>query len=752
MSQDLPWPPPGIHLAFEYQADAATAALGTNIAYAVLWKDNFSETNNRWKIHTSSSHPRNSFINEGKFGEIMADANSAVYAEQELPKGSVGAIALIDPGTDAGASYGPGLALVWPELSAKLHLRPEQKQIGVSINGHEVKAIPAKIEPTYLRIARNGATLVFEASANGSDWNRIHEYTGKIPETSAPLVRVGKLSKAAEGTDHRDRGAVERSFVREVAALGKPQTGSANPLQGLKVIVHYELYDGLPLLGKWLTIRNDTSSPVTVDKFTSEILGVTEVESAVEDKHAQPWVMPQILPVTDYAFGSMTGSDATRQSVHWESDPDYKTQVNYMRRTPALLRISPEVGPRQTIAAGETFESFRAWLLLQDSRDRERAGLAERRMYRTLAPWVTENPVMMHVRRADDAAVRLAIDQCAEVGFEMVILTFGSGFNFENRDLAYQDRFKALADYAHTKKIALGGYSLLSSRNADPRSDNCVTPKATHGVMPCLGAKWGRDYLAQLKGFTERAGLDILEHDGSYPGDTCASTTHPHHHNYDDSQWVQWRTITDYYRWCRANGVYLNIPDWYYLNGGSKCGMGYREANWSLPRAEQEIVERQNIYDGTWTKTPSMGWMFVPLTEYQGGGAAATIEPLKDHLPHYETRLANLFGAGVQACYRGPRLYDTDETKALVKKWVEFYKTNRAILDSDLIHLRRADGRDWDGWLHVNPQLKICGLAMFYNPLEQEITRTIKLPLYYTGLTNTANVSIGENSPQKSYK
>src|SRR5512136_1659068 len=158
--------------------------------------------------------------------------------------------------------------------------------------------------------------------------------------------------------------------------------------------------------------------------------------------------------------------------------------------------------------------------------------------------------------------------------------------------------------------------------------------------------------------------------------------------------------------------------------------MGYRESNWSLPREFQEIIERQNIFDGTWDKTPGMGWMFVPLTEYQGGGAAATIEPLKDHLPHYETRLANLFGAGVIACYRGPRLYDTDETKAEVKCWVDSYKQHCAILNSDLIHLRRADGRDWDGWLHVSPSLKERGLAMIYNPLDQEITRTISLPLY----------------------
>jgi hypothetical protein len=164
--------------------------------------------------------------------------------------------------------------------------------------------------------------------------------------------------------------------------------------------------------------------------------------------------------------------------------------------------------------------------------------------------------------------------------------------------------------------------------------------------------------------------------------------------------------------------------------------MGYRETNWSLPREQQEIIERQNIYDGTWSKTPSMGWMFVPLVQYHGGGEAATIEPLKEHLPHYGQRLANLFGAGVQACYRGPQLYDAPETKALVEKWVGFYKKHREVLDADIIHLRRPDGRDWDGILHVNPTGEEKGLLMLYNPLNEKIIRNITVPVYYTGLHN----------------
>jgi hypothetical protein len=171
--------------------------------------------------------------------------------------------------------------------------------------------------------------------------------------------------------------------------------------------------------------------------------------------------------------------------------------------------------------------------------------------------------------------------------------------------------------------------------------------------------------------------------------------------------------------------------------------MGYRETNWSLPRAEQLLHARQNVFDGTWEKAPSMGWMFVPLVEYQGGGAAATIEPLREHLDTYEAFLQLDLGAGVQACWRGPRLYDCDETRALVERWVAWFRSRRAILESDVIHLRRADGRDWDGLLHVNPALETRGLAVLFNPLTVPLRRTIRLPLYYTGLEDTARVRVG---------
>ena len=190
----------------------------------------------------------------------------------------------------------------------------------------------------------------------------------------------------------------------------------------------------------------------------------------------------------------------------------------------------------------------------------------------------------------------------------------------------------------------------------------------------------------------------------------------------------------DLYQWLNEKGVYINAPDWYFLDGTHKIAIGYREVNFSLPRENQKILNRQNIFDGTWEKTPSMGWGFVPLTRYQGGGPEAVLEPLSEHLKDYEQLMMQYYGAGVQACYRGPRLYDTDATKQMVISVINWYKKYRDILNSDIIHLRRADGRDWDGILHVNPKLKTKGLLMLYNPLKEKITRTVKLPLYYTGL------------------
>ena len=192
----------------------------------------------------------------------------------------------------------------------------------------------------------------------------------------------------------------------------------------------------------------------------------------------------------------------------------------------------------------------------------------------------------------------------------------------------------------------------------------------------------------------------------------------------------------------------MNLPDYYYLSGSNKCGMGYREVNWSLPREQQRIHTRQNIFDGTWTKTPSMvGCSFLSLN--------ITVEARKRR----SNRLRNIAITTKLCCDRiwdlvykpaivGPRLYDSDATRTMVSKVVTWFKRHRDILESDLIHGRRADGRDLDWMIHVNPELEERALLSVYNPTNRLITKTIQVPLYYAGLSGRAEVSENDQQSQ----
>lgn len=559
-------------------------------------------------------------------------------------------------------------------------------------------------------------------------------------ETGAPVQRMAWT---------RARHASHSAWPPPGVSLTLWFVPPSGALPGVTVAVHYELYDGIPLLAKWITIHNRGTRSLRLNSFKSEILRVVETESQVDP--SPEWQRPRLTVLTDFAFGGMSVASLHR-AVFWTDDPAYTTQVNYALKTPCLLEVKPPLGPDVDIVAGAEFTGIRAFELVHDTDDRERQGLAIRRLYRLMAPWATENPLMLHLTSTDPEVVRTAIDQAADTGFEMVILSFGSGLNMEDVSPANLAKFKALREYATRKGIEFGGYSLLASRRISDDHDvinptTGTTGGAIFGNSPCLNSTWGQDYFARLKTFIEETGFTVLEHDGSYPGDVCASTRHPGHRGLSDSQWTQYRRITEFYRWARERGMYLNVPDNYFLAGSNKTGMGYRETNWSLPREQQHVHARQNLFDGTWTKTPSMGWMFVPLVQYHGGGAAATLEPLREHLDDYEQHLANALGYGAQACYRGPRLYDSPETRAAVVKWVTWFKRYRDILESDVIHVRRADGRNLDAVLHVNPALPIKGLAMIYNPGDTPLTQDITLPLYYAGSSETALVAERDGTP-----
>lgn len=526
-----------------------------------------------------------------------------------------------------------------------------------------------------------------------------------------------------------------------------------NPaLKDITIKVHYDVFDNIPVLCKRVTIENKSNAHIQIDQLVNEILAVPEEESAVTGDSSKMAIPHGIFVESNYAFNDAMRIHLSDQTTNWKSDYLYRSQVHVQYQTPCLLEVYPRHGIGVVLKAGANFNSIRTYELLLDSYDRERKGLARKKFYRTVAPWTTRNPIFMHLIAEDTAQIRKAVDQCVATGYEAVILSFGSALNMEDTSAGNLKMYKEVADYAHSKNILIGGYALFISRSISPDVDviNPHTGKPGQvggGSSPCMASAWGIEWLQKIKNFFEKTGFDMFENDGPYGGDVCASTKHAGHKGLEDSQWAQIELQKKLYHFLNERGVYINSPDWYFLDGSNKAGIGYREPNFTLPRERQKVLNRQNIYDAMWNEIPSMVWGFVPLTEYGGGGAAATIEPLKDHLDMYEQLMMQYYGSGVQACYRGPRLYDTDSTKKLVQTVISWYKKYRDILSADIIHLRRPDGRDWDGIMHVDASLPQKALVMLYNPLDAPIKRKIKLPLYYTGLNSTAKINIKGNNP-----
>ena len=776
---DVNWPPNGLKLEMDYElADLPPEKMlklsqSSGLGRTVIFKDDFTTIRPEWKIKTSSLHKRSSFTNEGKPGEIYTPNNTAVYAEYELPKGVALVETSVDVGTDLSGLWGPGISLIWEDRSIKFNLRPGNES-GVKNNGAwRFTVFDGQKENTraggkdnvdlnqtwYLRLRIDDRWVHCEAKPKGGVWKTYQSIEFNQAVKDPKKVRIGKLGKNAEGKDHEMPGELARLKFHSFSAYSHLDQSEIEKIKsGLKdlkkitITVNYELYDGIPCLSKWISIKNDSEHRVHLDNIISEYLAIADHDPYGGYREREDLkVKPNIHFETDYAFSSGRVKVANYQSVHWLADQDYSTQISWVQDIPNLMQVYPKYGYNLEVGPSSKFESIRSFMLPYDSYDKERKGLALRKMYRTIAPWITENPLMFHITRSNWDDYTRGVDQAAEIGYEMVNFSFGSGFNPEDESPENYSKMKKYAGYADQRGIKIGTYSLLASRRVS-QEDDVINPKtgkrggfAIFGNSPCLGSNWGLEYFRKMYHMFSETGFKTFTHDGNYPGDICASSEHPGHRGLADSQFKQWKIITDFYKWCKGQGIYLRVPDYYYLSGSNQCGIGYRENNWSLPRRHQLIHTRQNIFDGTWESTPSMRWSFIPLAQYHGGGEAATIEPLNEHLDHYEMMLVSNLGMGVQSALRGPRLYDTVTTKAMVKRVVDWYHQYRDILESDILHLRRADGRGLDYMMHVNPDLKEKGFLLLFNPTDYPIRKTIRIPLYYTGIQDIAKVREQEN-------
>ena len=490
------------------------------------------------------------------------------------------------------------------------------------------------------------------------------------------------------------------------------------PRGRLEIRLVYEIFDDMPVIRKSLYVRNNSDRTVVVDTAETEALCLTD-----------EGILRYYLE-SDYIGDNMSGF-----------------RKPYLFRDGNDISIHFDIGPDYDLPAGETFRSMQVYELYCQTECFEHRMNEVQNMYRRVAPWVCEAPLFIHLISDDSKTLRDTADMASDVGFDMIIQSFGSGINVESEDESYIARIKADYDYIHEKGLTVGGYTLAIIRDYQPMNHDCAVNGDWNNIARCLCSKWSEGYWNRILSFMEKTGTDFIEIDGPYHFYTCTGNregqTEHLHKGLADSRYTQWlKSTVEVTARMKELGVYINAPDWLYLSGTNRCGIGYEEIAYSQPRLTQLLMNRIYNYKGTYHKLPSMGWSFLPVDEYHGGGAAAKFEPLTENLCEYDWALAQAAASGVWPCVRGRRLYDSETCRAVVQYWTDIMRRHKTLLNGNTVHVYPPKAtenlnfaEDMDVILQENHTTPDKLFLMVCNQTTETRTRTFTLPVFYTGLT-----------------
>lgn len=487
------------------------------------------------------------------------------------------------------------------------------------------------------------------------------------------------------------------------------------------VTVRYEIYDGMPVLMKRLTVQNSSKESITIDNIAVDVLKISNRRDTL-------FVDSDYDSTTDFL-----GLDLEKYAKH------------YARYCYDTLEVAPQQRMNVKLAPGDTLDSIASFELLFGTEYYEQRLIEVKEMYRRIAPWCTDTVTFFHLISNSPRAIRKAVDQCREIGIEMIIQSFGSGVNVESGSARYLNRIKKAYDYGHSKGIRMGAYTLAYVKNYRPvKGDEALNHDASH-ICRCLATDWSKQYMKKVLRFIDRTGADAVEIDGPYGMLMCAGGKTHNHDDFTDSQYKQWKAaVSDWYREIKKRGVYINAPDWHFLNGTNRTGVGYEEIAFSEHRNEQLVTSRIYYYKGTFSKNPSQCWGFLPLNVYHGGGKDAQFFPTAQNAFAFDWALAQITASGVWPTIRGRKVYDSETGKKIFVKWTSIYKKYRKVLNGITVHFMppRIDTANpsrttcMDAIMNQLPHDDVRGFVMFFNQTDRECTQEVVLPVYYTGLSD----------------
>ena len=547
---------------------------------------------------------------------------------------------------------------------------------------------------------------------------------------------------------------------------------NANGAQGLDIAVHYELYDGLPVLKKYVTASSSAGSFVIDDlfveflrapNFAPEQIFVSQIAANNPTPFSQ-----QIVPELTQSFPGRT-QQLWFFDPEWDACCDQELHVSYTYYTRLVVGYGPDVtfggltGPGALVTPSAPFESIPVRLLFHDTTDWERQGLANRRMQQLLAPQLMESPLYTMVNDISSTAIfESAISEAAQAGLELIVIGYGAqgycGLCPEQIENAtWVSWFSDRVAFATSVGVGVSAYTLMQHNGwgeTVPNDEQVLNRDGTRGGIACFATDWHAAYRQSVLDFARAVNLSGIETDGQYESAACADEGGDHHHNGLAGSWhAQMAATSDFNHKLREQGLYQTGADAYFWSGAAKWNHADSDAGYSLSSLWERLsVGRDYVYDSTTTRLHSSGMYGLNDLE----GASRQCDPSPGRLLCVDFALASFLGQGVIPDDVSPVLWDPSDPDAaairtIFSNWSSFFAAHRPVLTSAAsVHIVRPSARAFEASAHLlsDATAPERALLTLYNPSSTAVAgEEIALNLYYAGFAPGTQVTVSQVSP-----
>lgn len=552
-----------------------------------------------------------------------------------------------------------------------------------------------------------------------------------------------------------------------------PKSENYTDFEGVLPILHYEMYDCVPALTKWIQISNESPKPVIVNELYTELL---RVPNGAPERLTSMGYMASMPPWDDMLTLDPHQGFPGRSQNYWYWDPDFDApNDNELHATWSYytylkvgynwdMSYGGPTGPGAIVDPRDTFTAVSWKFLLHDSEELERRGLTLKRFLRVVAPQTYEAPTTMMTTNINSTVqFRSAISQAAQVGADVLIVAFGAdGYcglcDGQMLNETWRTWFAEQVAFAKSMNVTMSAYTLMQHNGwgeTVPEGEEAVNRDGTNASVACMATDWHAKYRQNVLDFIKNTSLGGLETDGQYEAYPCAATHGDHRHNgIDGSFHAQLATTLEFNVNLKKLGVYQTSADSYVFSGTNRWNHADNDAGFRLSLWEGMTMSRNYCYDSTYFRVPTSGQYCInDMTQRTfdecGGYGLARMQCL-----HFA--LGSLLVSGTFPVFISDTLYvrgdqDAATIMTVVSQWFAFFKKYRPLLGTDLfLHVAPVTSRTIEVTVHSKRNCRPgepCLIVGVVNPSNSPKKQVVPISVYYSGIKTGSTVTITDVTP-----